>query len=1181
MADPIDPLDSAVEEMARERANPDAGVVGQPKLKVVQPNEPAPDALDVAADKMLDERQAVDKTDARLLEWRAKNDNTDPGKRADVLRYSAASGLKPDFVEQNLDTVKQSVDGSKVDWNTVAYQHPELVQWMLEQPAVTPLVKDDLDNMGILKWSLVAPYYAFGGAVQEQRTIFKQFRESSGAGSKENRDEIAQLDAEYGNRTYGAHNFLTKGWVGIGKVVPYIAGDLGSRVAGAYFGGILGSQLGGTAGAAGGGAATVEAGGEGAVPGGVAGAEVGGGTGAAVGSFVGSGLFNYYQNVGPMYWRLSNLKDANGEPMDPSTARAFAQGGAVLTGGLMSGFMGKYAAQLPGVKQLLANMGVQTVEAALADRTVNQAVKDGALKYGQHWLTGATMMAGQSALSAATEEAAKSASPNFEGEWGNVASAAGEGFKSGLEDMWLVSALGPGRELLTNIGRARASAESAAKLSEALSAAGESKLLERSPEVFRQAVQRMKDQGEAIKNVYVPVDDWTNYWQGKKLDPAEVASAVVGDGGKAFTEAATTKGDIAIPVENFLSKFAKNEHGEALLMDAKVHPDELTPRQFQAEEKSRTEKLEQEAKVRGSELEAGKREVNTFIKEQAIAAGTPKAEAESVAKLISEFAGNIAVRAGISVQEAAATGALGRLRILGPKGEAVARAARERFQTFLRPTASRLLEQRLASMSTEARANEYFLDSVSGLRNRRAFDVTPVPEGKQVATITSPDVKGINDHPTAGGHGVANELLRAIGKSVGEGHEEAARSGTNFLLHVKDQAELDQVVQRVKASLGNDQVNVLGALGNDTKPLEDQLRAEKKLPPRGELNAGLDVAGLKAPAGRAEGTVPTNLVHELGGLSDVDYARKAYLDTVKVGGKEVQTGLLTREGWEGIPRKAHVASLDAKGLKAANEKYGKEAGNLILQAIGRALSHFGGSGFDAAHLSGDEFAAQHNDPLELERFVNRVKEEVNRSPLKVEDTATGKEEVVPVDFRHGIGTDYGLADRDLNARKRREAEVPLQAAGDHGVRGQPGAGVREDRQALREAGRGAQPQGFGREVVAHVEGFPVTFEQPPPDGEGARGTINLQLTPGGRPVSFDIQVLRGDRSTLLHETSHFLSWSLHELATSDLASPDIRKDYDALLKWMGYGSAGERLAETKERAQLAACRSAPRSRRPG
>ena len=98
---------------------------------------------------------------------------------------------------------------------------------------------------------------------------------------------------------------------------------------------------------------------------------------------------------------------------------------------------------------------------------------------------------------------------------------------------------------------------------------------------------------------------------------------------------------------------------------------------------------------------------------------------------------------------------------------------------------------------------------------------------------------------------------------------------------------------------------------------------------------------------------------------------------------------------------------------------------------------------------------------------------------------------------------------------------------------------------------------------------PRRLDQPGTGGEegggggertAARGRISFQVDPSGKPVEFQIEAFRGDRSTLAHETAHFLSWSLHEIATSDLSTREVRADYDALLKWAGYKDAADRAA---------------------
>jgi hypothetical protein len=84
-----------------------------------------------------------------------------------------------------------------------------------------------------------------------------------------------------------------------------------------------------------------------------------------------------------------------------------------------------------------------------------------------------------------------------------------------------------------------------------------------------------------------------------------------------------------------------------------------------------------------------------------------------------------------------------------------------------------------------------------------------------------------------------------------------------------------------------------------------------------------------------------------------------------------------------------------------------------------------------------------------------------------------------------------------------------------------------------------------------------------------RGAIRMTLGPDGTPRDFVIRALAGDRSTLAHESSHFLSWSMHDMALDPAAPERLKADYAELLKFGGWKDANERLADNLERTKLA------------
>jgi hypothetical protein len=613
----------------------------------------APDPVIV---QMQEERRKATELQANLVRWRAANETAPAQQRADVLRYSAASGLAPDFVEKNLPDVKRQVDAAQVNWTEVARRQPVLLKFLLDDPAVQAVANDDTANLGGIEWALTSPFHAFADAVREQGTVARQFVEAEGLGSEENRQAIRESEAQFAGKTYGAETWLEKAWIGLPRMLPYVAGDIAARAVGGLAGGAVA------------GSAAAETG---------PGAVVAGGGGALVGQYVASGLFNYAESVGPLYWRLRSVPG-----VDEATARALAQGGGFVQGVLGSALLGKLGGSLPGVKGVLEKIGGQTVEKALAEETKTGAFGAFAKRYGETVATGAVLMAAQSAVNQVAEESAKGLTGG-ETRWANVADAGGRGFVTGLQDMALFAAIGPGKELLSDLGRARRGAESAARLDALSKGTLDSKLAERLPEKFQAFVARLKQEGKVASDVLVPVDAWKEYWAGQKLDPAEVAAAVVGDGGKSYAEALQTGGDVRIPVEQYLAKIVRTKHGEKLGQDARLYADAPTPRQYTEEQKALAERMKAEAARREPELADGREAVFTAFRDAAVNAGVKKPEAEANAKIVSEMAGTLALRTGAPVQQIALVMGLNQLRVQA--GSGAEKEARTRLEQGGRP----------------------------------------------------------------------------------------------------------------------------------------------------------------------------------------------------------------------------------------------------------------------------------------------------------------------------------------------------------------------------------------------------------------------------------------------------------------------------------------------------------------
>lgn len=354
-------------------------------------------------------------------------------------------------------------------------------------------------------------------------------------------------------------------------------------------------------------------------------------------------------------------------------------------------------------------------------------------------------------------------------------------------------------------------------------------------------------------------------------------------------------------------------------------------------------------------------------------------------------------------------------------------------------------------LSQEQAAELIFVDEVSNLRDPEAFDLEGVPEGMQVAMVTTPDAKAINDEPT-GSHDATNALLRRMAVEVAKMDPRAARIGTNFAVRVRDQEQLDSLLEQLRGVLPAGVVAV-GAVAQDREAaqkamdaLVDKGRADGVIPPRG--GTAFDLATLptvKFDAGvvlPAPAPVTDALLNAVG--PDGQYEGREKLGTRAFLDRDVP-GLLSGLGFRKAKKGKFTVALDLRGLRDVNINLGKSAGNAMLRAFGEAMVRLGGEAFAAAHLSGDEYAMTHDSQEALEEFVADLEAELQEGGGATYTAANGQTYSIPVRFRWGIaeGT-YGRADQDLNTRKRAEAHQAGKPGGPGGTaREEPGAQGRD------------------------------------------------------------------------------------------------------------------------------------------
>jgi hypothetical protein len=542
--------------------------------------------------------------------------------------------------------------------------------------------------------------------------------------------------------------------------------------------------------------------------------------------------------------------------------------------------------------------------------------------------------------------------------------------------------------------------------------------------------------GQPVTHLYIDAPAFVRYFQSDKTlspttDAAAAAEQVLGPGGAdKLRDALATGSRVEITVARYLEHVGGTDLGQQLAADTATHPTDPTTRQL---EEGAPEKVMADAKKIAAEWEKN----NTVpdpaltgfvdtIEQQLVDTGraTPD-EAHSATTLWRALARRMSEVFGLSEAQVF-------------KDMAFQVVSAESTQQQL-GTTSDILTNIANTLTPAQRATALFIDKNTGLLNEKAFNEAPAPAGKPlVGHVSVEGIKFLNDTTS---HDKADLLYRAVARSLHAIDPTAAKVGSDFAVRVADQAELDRITQQVQASLPVAGFAVTGRVGETFKAAGDAHKAftaaevaagrranprpldanEEPLPPQKPFGFMGEPQTLALPQERAAAAVPEQLLSRVSKLAPKDFFNEAFLSP---------QGALTAAGWESIPRKAHVAILDMRGLRAANDVFKDDGktGDLMLATLEFAAVFHGGPAFDFAHLHGDEFAAQSDNADELEVFLRLLDLRLDRDPILVDDPESGAESELRVHFRYGIGErNLESADHDLN-RKRAE-EKSLARAG--------------------------------------------------------------------------------------------------------------------------------------------------------
>jgi GGDEF domain-containing protein len=999
------------------------------------------------------------KPDESWDEFAPANEPSTPQRLATVAEVT--QGLQPD---KPLGLVPSH---EPFDWERFAEEAPKTASF-IQDPRRMVAAKDDLEQLNWLEWSVsgaptVDGYQApvwwealkkgWGGV----RSSLEKTRQQLGVDpawtqvlypgsvsdtNEAQRRERVDLDITQASRELHAQSLLAKGFAGTFQAIPFIAGN---AVAGAAAG-----------------------------PAGVFG-------------------FNSATFYGPVRERLGEVQGPDGEALSEGKKTVMAAAVAIPAGAAMTFGLSPLAGAFSrgAAEKIAAN----AMAKALASKSLTRLVADATVRWGAHNAMGAaTMAATAAAEDLVVQQAERGVGARDEIDLEQAGSAFAESFKTAFTDFALIAAFGSGRQLVREIGVSRASALETSRLQAILDQAQGSKLVERAPGEAEQLIAQTAG-GQAV---FAEVGAWDTYWQSKKVDPRAIAAEVVGDGGKAYENAKATGQDLALPLEKYVARLGKTEAVAALAPDVKTNPELRTPRQ-EAEHQKQVAKLVEEArKARGSAFDEEKRQVLETIRTQAEAAGISKVEAESVAQLVSEFSGTMALRMNVSVAEAASVAGVQRIRVLGAKGEPVIRAAQDALISQL-PESGRatVLAARGGDRRAQARLETAaYVEPLTQLLNRAAFEDYKV-ERRAGSWEVAIDANDLGAQDIFGGHETGNRLLKTVADAMRAAGEKTGGKGRLF-------------------RWGGDEFHAGGFAS------EAEARAFGEA-----LKAAVAEAGEVAPGYRA--SLSIGVGPDVGAADRASYEAKAE-KKAKVGGyskekREAGPWATSGESFVSVTKDASPADVKL------NQPPSPPASRRLSVEEVREISM--------------DLRAKHPD--------------VDFSLTGGSGGALVLSKIVAKERGKGAGSAFM---RDL-VRAADERGVLLAATPSTDFGGTKSRIVAFNKRFGFVENKGRTKDYEISETMYRRPGGRDTLNQ------GDRGAIQMRLDPTGKPVEFKIEILQGDRSTFAHETAHWLSWALHDLATSDKATPEIRADYEALLKWAGYENAEARLAASRRRAELA------------
>jgi GNAT superfamily N-acetyltransferase len=574
--------------------------------------------------------------------------DADPVKTAKVISFARKLDEPEVFVEKNLPEIEKSANSPTMQYWAQFEQENPITASYLSNPANMAAAKDVVDELGFFEKLINSAKTGFQSGemnVEYSRLGWQQLMGTlrTGQRSLEGEQRLKELETQMQevNRPEGFAPFY------------YASEQLPNMLLMAEQGLKRGLQTAG--GFSLGALALGQAGPQALAPEEVVTVPGAAATGLTVGGRIGVAEAGAILEGGAAFREFINIKDKNGNPINPLLAAEAALAVGLINAGLEYASMNLLLKTIPGGSKVLDFMGKEEIKKLAKKQTGKTVLIQGVKRYLQS-------IAGEVGTEIAQEAVTAGGGQLLQGEvdLGEIAGQSMQVINPTIQSTMLFGLPGLGAHTIQgmqNVQQAQVDAEVYKAIGEA---AANSQYLERLPEGWRELVEANTKDGK-LENIYIDTENLMTFFQEANQDiPAEQSLQMVAEElgiGEQLQEAIDTNKPLRIPYAVWLEKVVKTPLYKQMEQHIKFSEEGLTLFQAQEEEKRVGEMIAEEQKraekyIKSNEsLQIGYDTVYNDIKEKLIAAGRPKVEAEAGARLWASRAVAESVRRNINPVE--------------------------------------------------------------------------------------------------------------------------------------------------------------------------------------------------------------------------------------------------------------------------------------------------------------------------------------------------------------------------------------------------------------------------------------------------------------------------------------------------------------------------------------------------